>query len=69
MRNRRDLFGSQTDRTIDLVVDLPDQRYTKNRQVALITHLRRTAHTASSAKKARTVHAVVEHGELYRPFD
>ncbi|MHA7851934.1 hypothetical protein [Roseovarius sp.] len=50
-------------------MDLPDQRYTKNRQVALITHLRRTAHTASSAKKARTVHAVVEHGELYRPFD
>ena len=31
-------------------------------------HLRRKAYTAISAKMARTVHAVVKHGEPYRPF-
>jgi transposase len=32
------------------------------------THLRRKAYTAIAAKMARTVHAVVKHGEPYRPF-
>lgn len=31
-------------------------------------HLRRKAYTAIAAKMARTVHAVVKHGEPYRPF-
>ena len=31
-------------------------------------HLRRKAYTAIAAKMARTVHAVVNHGEPYRPF-
>jgi transposase len=31
-------------------------------------HLRRKAYTALSAKMARTVHAVIKHGEPYRPF-
>ena len=31
-------------------------------------HLRRKAYTAIAAKMARTVHAVVSHGEPYRPF-
>jgi hypothetical protein len=31
-------------------------------------HLRRKAYTASAAKMARTVYAVVNHGEPYRPF-
>ena len=31
-------------------------------------HLRRKAYTAIAAKMARTVHAVVHHGEPYRPF-
>ncbi|NRB00753.1 MAG: IS110 family transposase [Rhodobacteraceae bacterium] len=31
-------------------------------------HLRRKAYTAIPAKMARTVHAVVKHGEPYRPF-
>ena len=31
-------------------------------------HLRRKAYTAIAAKVARTVHAVVKHGEPYRPF-
>lgn len=31
-------------------------------------HLRRKAYSAISAKMARTVHAVVKHGEPYRPF-
>jgi transposase len=31
-------------------------------------HLRRKAYTAISAKMARTVHAVIKHGEPYRPF-
>lgn len=32
------------------------------------THLRRKAYTAIAAKMARTVYAVVKHGEPYRPF-
>jgi hypothetical protein len=32
------------------------------------THLRRKAYTAIAAKMARTVHAVVQSGETYRPF-
>jgi transposase len=32
------------------------------------THLRRKAYTAIAAKMARTVHAVVNRGEPYRPF-
>ena len=31
-------------------------------------HLRRKAYTAIAAKMARTVHAVINHGEPYRPF-
>jgi transposase len=31
-------------------------------------HLRRKAYTAIAAKMARTVHAVIKHGEPYRPF-
>ena len=31
-------------------------------------HLRRKAYTAIAAKMARTVYAVVKHGEPYRPF-
>ncbi len=31
-------------------------------------HLRRKAYTAIAAKMARTAHAVVKHGEPYRPF-
>lgn len=31
-------------------------------------HLRRKAYTAIAAKMARTVHAVLKHGEPYRPF-
>ncbi len=31
-------------------------------------HLRRKAYTAVAAKMARTVHAVIKHGEPYRPF-
>jgi transposase len=31
-------------------------------------HLRRKAYTAISAKMARPVHAVIKHGEPYRPF-
>ncbi len=31
-------------------------------------HLRRKAYTAIAAKMARTIHAVVKHGEPYRPF-
>ncbi len=31
-------------------------------------HLRRKAYTAIAAKMARTVHAVVNHGDPYRPF-
>lgn len=31
-------------------------------------HLRRKAYTAITAKMARTPHAVVKHGEPYRPF-
>lgn len=31
-------------------------------------HLRRKAYTAVAAKMARTVHAVIHSGELYRPF-
>ena len=31
-------------------------------------HLRRKAYTAIAAKMARTVHAVIKHGEPYSPF-
>ncbi|NEK24179.1 hypothetical protein GV827_17470 [Sulfitobacter sp. JBTF-M27] len=37
-------------------------------QLALPSHPSGGGHTAISAKMARTVHAVVKHGEPYRPF-